>query len=60
MKCKVCGKKTDWDHSVGRPCYIVCNYCVESMARENNKKFSQVTMEILAKGFKIEKKELTN
>jgi len=58
MKCKVCDKKTNWDNSVGRPCYIVCNHCVESIAKANNRKFSEITMEILAKGFEIEKKRV--
>ena len=55
MRCKICGKKTDWDSSVGRPCYIVCNRCVESIAEARRKRFSEITDEILKKGFKIEK-----
>ncbi len=55
MKCEICGKKTDWDNSVGRPCYIVCNRCVESIAKARKKHFSEITDEILKKGFKIEK-----
>lgn len=56
MKCKVCGKKTTWDTSIGRPCYIVCNHCIESIAKTNNKKLSEITMKILAKGLEIEKR----
>lgn len=32
MKCSLCYKKTDWDSSVGRPNFIVCNHCVEKFA----------------------------
>ena len=32
MKCKICKQKTDWDSSVGRPCFIVCNKCVEKLS----------------------------
>jgi len=56
MKCKICGKETNWDTSVGRPCYIVCNHCVESIAKTNKKRFSEITMEILEKGYKIEER----
>lgn len=55
MKCKICGKKTTWDTSVGRPCYIVCNRCVESIAKARKKHPFEITDEILKKGFKIEK-----
>ena len=55
MRCKICGKKTDWDSSVGRPCYIVCNRCVESIAKARKKHPFEITGEILKKGLKIEK-----
>ena len=55
MRCKICGKKTDWDTSVGRPCYIVCNRCVESIAEARKKHPFEITGEILKKGLKIEK-----
>lgn len=32
MKCKICKQKTDWDSSVGRPAFIVCNNCVECLS----------------------------
>lgn len=32
MKCKLCYKKTDWDSSIGRPNFIVCNCCAEKFA----------------------------
>lgn len=33
--CKLCGDKTDWDSSVGRPNFIVCNSCVRALAKAN-------------------------
>ena len=33
MKCRICKQKTDWDSSVGRPCFIVCNNCVEKLSK---------------------------
>lgn len=33
MKCKICKQKTDWDSSVGRPCFIVCNHCVHELSK---------------------------
>jgi hypothetical protein len=32
MKCKICKQKTNWDESVGRPAFIVCNHCVENLS----------------------------
>ena len=31
MKCQICGKKTDWDSSVGVEEFIVCNSCFEKV-----------------------------
>lgn len=31
MKCQICGKKTDWDSSVGMEEFIVCNSCFEEI-----------------------------
>jgi hypothetical protein len=33
MKCELCYKKTDWDSSIGRPNFIVCNSCVEKFSK---------------------------
>lgn len=33
MKCKICKQKTDWDSSVGRPCFIVCNHCIRELSK---------------------------
>jgi hypothetical protein len=33
MKCKICKQKTDWDSSVGRPAFLVCNHCVENLSK---------------------------
>lgn len=33
MKCKFCYKKTDWDSSIGRPNFIVCNSCAEKFSK---------------------------
>ena len=27
MKCKICKRKTNWDESYGRDCFIVCPSC---------------------------------
>jgi len=32
MKCKICGKKTTWDESYGRPNFIVCPVCHKMIA----------------------------
>lgn len=32
MKCRICKQKTDWDSSVGRPAFLVCNRCVENLS----------------------------
>lgn len=42
MKCKICKKETDWDDSVGRPIFIVCNHCVNNLSKHmlNILKFS--------------------
>ena len=31
MKCQICGRKTDWDSSVGMEEFIVCNSCCEKV-----------------------------
>ena len=66
MKCKLCYKKTDWDSSVGRPCFIVCNNCVEKFsngvkamiqmynANDNISALGLTTAIILNIGYKIE------
>lgn len=56
MKCKICGEKTTWDTSVGRDCFIVCNKCVEKIAKEQQKSRIDVLAEILHKGFEIERR----
>ncbi len=42
MKCKVCGKRTDWDHSVGRADFLVCVKCFDSLAEFNEKRNGKV------------------
>lgn len=54
MKCKVCGKRTTWETSVGRPCYIVCNKCVEKIAKAKHEELVDVTIEILEEGLRLE------
>lgn len=54
MKCKICGKKTTWETSVGRPCYIVCNKCVEKIAKAKHEELVDVTTEILKEGLRLE------
>ena len=63
MKCKVCGKKTNWDNSYGRPKFIVCPTCHNKIAKIikniTNSKYSDVTASsvILEMGFIREKGE---
>lgn len=50
MKCKFCGKKTNWDNSVGRETFIVCNHCVDILSKDLDKRFSDILMPILEIG----------
>lgn len=47
MKCAICNRKTTWEDSIGRPSYLVCNSCVDKIAKHENKSFTAITMEIL-------------
>ena len=64
MKCKLCGKKTDWDTSYGRPKFIVCPSCHKRIANiikiSTEYKYSDVTATcvILEMGFIKEGKEI--
>lgn len=57
MKCAICNKRTNWDHSVGRPCFLVCNECVEDIAKLSDTEPFEVTGIILEMGWKIEKRK---
>ena len=54
MKCKMCEKRTDWDSSVGRPNFIICNNCVEELHDCCNIKRTDIVNIILTIGFKRE------
>lgn len=57
MKCKLCGKKTDWNSSYGRPKFIVCSTCYKRIVNiikvSTNYEYSNVTAQgvILEMGF---------
>lgn len=34
MKCEICGKKTEWDLSVGLENFLVCNACFYQLTKE--------------------------
>lgn len=36
MKCKICGKKTTIDDSIGLENFIVCNNCRDKLAMDKN------------------------
>lgn len=57
MKCKACGKKINWDNSVGRLSFLVCNDCVEKIHQSCNIPRVNVLGVILWIGFKKEEKE---
>jgi hypothetical protein len=56
MKCKVCGKRTNYDESFGRDTFIVCNNCVSDISKICELEKFQVYGVILTIGFKREGK----
>ena len=42
MKCRICGKSTDWDSSNGYTEFIVCNNCVNKLASFQSKNYESV------------------
>ena len=57
MKCKMCGKKTDWDSSVGRDNFLICNNCVEELHNRCDVKRADIVDIILLIGFKREERK---
>lgn len=64
MKCKLCKRKTDWDESYGRPCFIVCPSCHRKITKmigkfqnENCLPETIATMLILEMGYIKEERE---
>ena len=55
--CKICGHETDWDHSCGRPCYIVCNSCVRKIAANAHLHEWDAIKVVCAIGWSIEERE---
>ena len=49
MRCEICGRPTDWDSSVGKENYIVCNPCFYKLC----KRYEHKNMEVLDFLFKI-------
>ena len=57
MKCKLCNQTTDWDSSVGRLKFIVCNNCVAKIHQDMNMGFFKVTQLICKMGLMMEERE---
>ena len=43
MTCKICGRKTDWDSSVGYREFLVCNACEFALSRHDYKNKNTLT-----------------
>ena len=56
MKCKMCYSKTDYDNSIGRDNFIICNSCADELSRRFHIEPVKVLGLILAIGFKREEK----
>lgn len=54
MKCKMCGKRTNWDTSVGRRNFLICNNCVEDLHYCCSVKRADIVDIILLIGFRRE------
>lgn len=57
MKCQICGRKTDWDTSVGVEEFIVCNSCVEELKTRLHTNVSKTLSFIFACGYIRREKE---
>lgn len=64
MKCKICGRKTDWDSSYGRENFIVCPIChhemtntIDKLKKENCPSDLIATMLIINIGIKREERK---
>lgn len=51
MKCKICGHKTNYDYSIGRDTFIVCNKCAFKLAKHTSLKEIDILGVILTIGF---------
>ena len=50
MYCKICGKRTTWDTSVGKASFIVCNPCFEERVKKKQGDIREVFSEIMQRG----------
>ena len=55
MRCKICNKKTNYDKTVGRDSFLVCNDCVYEITTKTKLRGYNVIDIILAIGFMKEK-----
>lgn len=58
MKCKICGKRTNWDHSVGHIDFLVCTKCFDSLTKFVEERNGKVfTLDLILKMGKLAEKE---
>lgn len=50
MYCKICGKRTTWDTSVGKTSFIVCNPCFDEWVEKKQGNIREVYSEIMRRG----------
>ena len=50
MYCKICGKRTTWDTSVGKASFIVCNPCFEERVESKQGNIREAYSEIMQRG----------
>lgn len=58
MKCQICGKKTDWDSSVGLEEFLICNSCYQEITNNLHIDFSNPLNFIFACGIVRREKEM--
>ena len=54
MRCIFCGKKTEWEDSVGGFTILVCNNCVSVIAKKRNKDEFEISSEIMKLSHKFD------
>ena len=54
MYCKICGKRTTWDTSVGKTSFIVCNPCFDEWVEKKQGNIREVYTEIMRRGETVE------
>lgn len=51
MKCKICGRKINYDCSIGRDTFLVCNECAYKLAKRSSLDNIDILKVILDIGF---------